>query len=301
MGLDGLRAVAILLVILWHCATWFPRHALGPLTSLADAGWAGVDLFFALSGFLITRLILGEERQSGGRFSLPHFYARRALRILPPYYLVLGLNLILIHFAPFQAAVGSRTGGALAFRIFGHSSAFAVQTLSHFRMDSILWGALGTLAFAELGRLGAWRRLSLGLFLGLVVTMFLTGFISTSPGRLEHAVGLSLLAICFSLLVVEVATSPDSLLTRMLETAPLRALGKVSYGMYLLHMQALSVATTHIALLEREASLPVFALLVVLTTIYTYLASFVMYRFYEVRFLVLKKRFGRMRPAAPLE
>ena len=53
-------------------------------------GWAGVDIFFALSGFLITTLLLREE-QRFGRFSLKRFYARRALRILPPFYFCLFL------------------------------------------------------------------------------------------------------------------------------------------------------------------------------------------------------------------
>jgi peptidoglycan/LPS O-acetylase OafA/YrhL len=81
-GLDGLRCLAILPVI-WHHAT--PRLLPGVL----GKGAVGVDLFFALSGFLITTLLLRERRQSG-RIALGAFYARRSLRIFPLYYLVLG-------------------------------------------------------------------------------------------------------------------------------------------------------------------------------------------------------------------
>jgi peptidoglycan/LPS O-acetylase OafA/YrhL len=72
------------LPVVWHHAT--PR----PLPGLAGRGPLGVDLFFAISGFLITTLLLRERRERGA-VSVGRFYARRALRILPAYYLVLGL------------------------------------------------------------------------------------------------------------------------------------------------------------------------------------------------------------------
>lgn len=81
-GLDGLRCLAILPVV-WHHAT--PRLLPGVL----GKGAVGVDLFFALSGFLITTLLL-RERARAGTVHLAAFYARRSLRIFPLYYLVLG-------------------------------------------------------------------------------------------------------------------------------------------------------------------------------------------------------------------
>src|SRR5256885_55074 len=68
--LDGLRAVAIIPVVSFH-AWVVPR-----------GGDLGVDIFFVLSGFLITPLLVGEGRSSG-RISLPHFYLRRVLRLFP--------------------------------------------------------------------------------------------------------------------------------------------------------------------------------------------------------------------------
>jgi peptidoglycan/LPS O-acetylase OafA/YrhL len=61
------------------------------LPGLAGRGPLGVDLFFAISGFLITTLLLRERRERG-TVSVGRFYARRALRIFPAYYLVLGLT-----------------------------------------------------------------------------------------------------------------------------------------------------------------------------------------------------------------
>jgi peptidoglycan/LPS O-acetylase OafA/YrhL len=74
LQLDGLRAVAILLVLVEHTI-----HV--PLT------WAGVDIFFVLSGFLITGILLARKREGNAYFS--YFYRRRVFRILPPYIVTL--------------------------------------------------------------------------------------------------------------------------------------------------------------------------------------------------------------------
>ena len=80
-SLDGLRCLSIL-PVLWHHAT--PR----PLPGIWGKGPAGVDLFFCISGFLITTLLLREKARSG-TIAFGAFYARRALRIFPLYYLTL--------------------------------------------------------------------------------------------------------------------------------------------------------------------------------------------------------------------
>ncbi|MGE9746012.1 acyltransferase family protein [Bdellovibrio bacteriovorus] len=79
--IDGLRAVAVLAVILFHLnANWLP------------GGFAGVDVFFALSGFLITSIIVRE--QNSAVFSFRSFYVRRMKRILPPLYVMVIVTLV---------------------------------------------------------------------------------------------------------------------------------------------------------------------------------------------------------------
>jgi peptidoglycan/LPS O-acetylase OafA/YrhL len=83
-ALDGLRGIAILLVLALHA----DDHAGGVLPGAA-AGWVGVDLFFALSGFLITGILIDAR---GGPHYYRNFYARRSLRILPAFGLFLLLR-----------------------------------------------------------------------------------------------------------------------------------------------------------------------------------------------------------------
>jgi peptidoglycan/LPS O-acetylase OafA/YrhL len=94
-SLDGLRAVSILLVVLGHAyvAAFGPKGMMAlVVASLADLG---VGIFFVISGFLITTLLL-QEQAKYGKFSLKRFYIRRAFRILPPFYSYMAVVLVLI-------------------------------------------------------------------------------------------------------------------------------------------------------------------------------------------------------------
>jgi peptidoglycan/LPS O-acetylase OafA/YrhL len=94
--LDGIRALAILLVLLRHGVRpfWpdetqlFPAFGWDVGIPLIN-GWIGVDLFFVLSGFLIAHHICGRYRRHDGRIDLGDYLVRRALRIVPAYYAVL--------------------------------------------------------------------------------------------------------------------------------------------------------------------------------------------------------------------
>jgi peptidoglycan/LPS O-acetylase OafA/YrhL len=91
-ALDGLRGLAILFVLLLHLFNY------GFLESLFSWGWMGVDLFFVLSGFLITGILIDTKHKKG---FIKSFLLRRALRILPLYYGVLIIfAFIAPHFGP---------------------------------------------------------------------------------------------------------------------------------------------------------------------------------------------------------
>jgi peptidoglycan/LPS O-acetylase OafA/YrhL len=93
-ALDGVRGVAIILVLCAHGARFLPGQgtAIGhAVVILLNLGWSGVQLFFVLSGFLITRLLLVKKQRSASRRLFREFYARRALRIFPLYYIALAV------------------------------------------------------------------------------------------------------------------------------------------------------------------------------------------------------------------
>ena len=98
-ALDGLRGIAVLLVIMFHVNVLFGGD-FGTATSrvvplIFGAGWTGVDLFFVLSGYLITSLLLRSKTELEFDRYMITFYARRALRILPLYYGFLTFYLLL--------------------------------------------------------------------------------------------------------------------------------------------------------------------------------------------------------------
>ena len=87
--LDGWRGFAVIAVILYHGRFGFFGEN-SELSKLSAHGFLGVDLFFAISGFLICGLLLQEYHNHGG-INLRRFYLRRCFRILPPYYAVLAV------------------------------------------------------------------------------------------------------------------------------------------------------------------------------------------------------------------
>ena len=96
VGLDGLRAVAVAAVVLYHAdADWLP------------GGFLGVDVFFVLSGFLITSLLLIELERTG-RIRFGQFYLRRGRRLLPALLLVLAVTGVLVATVAYDVAAAYR-------------------------------------------------------------------------------------------------------------------------------------------------------------------------------------------------
>lgn len=96
-ALDGMRGLAVLLVMIFHQLVMQPMNAVDrAAASIAHAGWCGVDLFFVLSGFLITGILLDSREQS---HYFRNFYARRTVRIFPLYYAIVFLCFIVLPYA----------------------------------------------------------------------------------------------------------------------------------------------------------------------------------------------------------
>ena len=118
--LDGLRGIAIALVLMRHYIHHPGLLLLGP-----QWGWMGVNLFFVLSGFLITSILLRLTNQPGG---LKAFYARRSLRVFPLYFLAL-----LVYFVA-SASVGTPQPAKTVLLYVTFLQAFLPPLVTHLRI-----------------------------------------------------------------------------------------------------------------------------------------------------------------------
>lgn len=120
--IDGLRAVSILLVVAYHAQPW-----------LVSGGFVGVDIFFVISGFLITRIILTQAQ--AGTFSSLGFYARRVRRIFPALIVVLAVTYLIGWFVLLPdgfALLGKSTAAGVAFV----SNLFQLRQTGYFAPDA---------------------------------------------------------------------------------------------------------------------------------------------------------------------
>jgi len=122
--IEGLRGIAVLLVVAFHAHVW-----------LWQGGFLGVDIFFVLSGYLITALLL-QELETSGTLSLVGFYARRARRLLPAaavvvvFVVVVGIFLL----SPFEQIRYSKM--ALATTLYVSNLWFIRQSSDYFAADT---------------------------------------------------------------------------------------------------------------------------------------------------------------------
>jgi len=166
-GLDTLRAAAITLVFMNHYMAFVSGiPTFGPVSIV---GWTGVDLFFVLSGYLIANQIFGGLAR-GATLSLGSFYARRALRTLPVFWLVLALYFLfpafmggnppppLWRFLTFTQNIGLQPGTA-----FSHAWSLCVEEQFYLILPLVL--VIG--ARFGFGRSQGWTLLSALLLVGV--------------------------------------------------------------------------------------------------------------------------------------
>lgn len=344
---DGLRGIAILSVFIAHCE----RVQELPHARFLQYGRVGVDLFFVLSGFLITGILV-ESKGSPGYFR--NFYARRALRIWPLYYAVLAIIFLLVPnslvfpepseahnwfyytfyvqnlFPHYQtpAALGptwslaieeqfyltwpfviflldrrtlpkilvALVGISLTLRIICFEYGAPMHFTHSFtlcRLDAITLGCLAAL-FLRSSRCTrvVWRRRSLqavGLAIcGIVISRTLWHEQST-------VISYTFLAIGFAgLLGISVLADPaKSVAGRFLTARWLTYTGKISYGLYLIHMPLFVIwaAILHrFAIPLEHSSVGVVTSALVQITL-AYIAASLSWRFFEGPILRLKSHF----------
>lgn len=137
-----------------------------------------------------------------------------------------------------------------------------VHAVSHYRLDSILWGAVAALAFGWLSRHMAIVRWLGAAALTTVVILSITGHLSVLPPgtALGDSLGLSALALGFTTLVIEVANNGHSPLVKALEAKPMVWVGRISYSMYLVHFPAIDVGKVIFFAVPRAPSVTSFFL-----------------------------------------
>jgi peptidoglycan/LPS O-acetylase OafA/YrhL len=350
--LDGLRFYAFLGVFVYHTLPQQPAFYRGlhlPLPSLwaavASSGASGVDLFFTLSAFLITTLLLRERGQTGG-ISLRLFYIRRILRIWPLYFAVLAVAVVLAHTVPGQSLPWYYVAGYLLFIgnwinvAFGHplsvcgplwtvsieeqfylvwpvlmkmlerrgmiiaaAVAFLLATLS--QIGVVLAGlSKGYIYYGSFSRSGS---LALGILLalfadrlpgltrgmrGLLLAAGLAGWIGSSGWLIDQPGSLDMRAVLGRLVAsvgaVAILYAGLGSRSRLVRSEWVVRLGKISYGLYMLHFIGLLVVIDLLHPRWGWTLLATKALGLALTV----LLAWASYRWVESPFLRLKDRFA---------
>jgi peptidoglycan/LPS O-acetylase OafA/YrhL len=341
-GLDGLRCLSIILVM--------AHHVSGLHHGFLGRGYLGVSLFFAISGFLITTLLL-RERETHGHISLARFYGRRSLRIFPLYYAVLAVYVGLVLFfeqdAERKAAFFGNLPAFLTYTsnwfvpqvpntsiIFYFAWSLATEEQFYLLWPGVMrlahrWGAVlfmtGLLVISlwapwavETGRLDG-TLLSvriLASFAPPICIGCLAAYALHSPqgfSWMYRALGHAwmppvllvlvlaavaadgtpfwLTSVVMTALVVSSCIRTSHLLMPVLTLRPIRYVGMISYGVYLLHMIAWNGV-------RRVLPGQDFAVNLVLTLAVTVLMAGLSYRYFESWFLRLK---GRLAPGPRAE
>ncbi len=349
--LDGLRGIAILAVLVGHSLPRFPALYSGAVAQYGAAG-VGVDLFFVISGFLITGILLDSV---GSPHYLRNFYVRRVLRIWPLYFALLGFVFLLLPLIfpaerarifelshPWQAYLvfaqnfSARTLGLMplfvtwslaveeqfyfvwpllilvlprrvlhgfliavavlspVFRsvaLAGGVNADTLYTNTIFRLDGICAGALLAL-WVRSNRFSQRDagRISMGAmlvgFVGCVITFWWLGAIPVFSMLRNSAVAI----FFFGLVGWAIVAEPSSLGIRCLSAQWLRYMGKICFGLYLLHTVVFDVLAPKRLAFVGSGPGGSFAVLIVDLTA-AFVVAGLSWKFFESPILALKHRF----------
>jgi peptidoglycan/LPS O-acetylase OafA/YrhL len=192
-SLDGLRALSIFLVVALHT---LQRYNIGHHVAL---GWYalfngqyGVSIFFVISGYLITSLLLQEQRKRGS-ISLRGFYLRRAFRILPPLYFYIGI-VVLLGIAGRIAVTRSDVLSSLFFfhNFAQHSTTWALEHLWSISVEEQFYLVWPFILVACIARRGLAGRTSAAIFpiAVLLVSPFARVLLGHQKNPLMHNLGI---------------------------------------------------------------------------------------------------------------
>ncbi|MCW2856481.1 MAG: hypothetical protein JWR52_2096 [Marmoricola sp.] len=177
--LDGIRALAVLAVLAYHSYL---------LLALCSGGWLGVDVFFVLSGYLITAILLSEHRRTG-RLDFRRFYVRRLERLYPALLVALVL-------------------GAVFYRTIGDGGTFVgylrTAGAAGLYVENFVWGLGGH----ELGKFGHTWSLAVEMQFYLVWPPLLGWLVARKSNLIAPVVAG--IAVSYVLLVTEMGREPTS-------------------------------------------------------------------------------------------
>lgn len=347
--LDGLRFIAALLVFFHHAPS---VPLLDPLRSY---GWIGVDLFLAISAFLLTRLLCLEWQQTG-RIGLKDFFIRRALRIWPLFfcyasamcvwtlihgevatrtilawwlsflsfsnnllsalqgyspvsytehlwtialeeqaYVILPLMLIAYLTAAVRQKVVALAGLGMIFMLILMRASFVVAEAPHpfiwvlpLRSDPFILGAVAAIVTQN-------RTISHAPVLLLAGLLAMASVAFFPPVQIQgsfHIVGYTIVALGATAVVV--ALQVTGLFSDILSLAPLRYLGKISYGIYIYHLLCLALATQIVGELGLEGRWLVGISIWSVGFVLTLLVAASSYQWLEKPFLKIKSRYTKV-------
>jgi peptidoglycan/LPS O-acetylase OafA/YrhL len=354
-GLNGLRAIAATIVICFHVNStmwFFGSTPIDYFERRDEMSRHAVVLFFVLSGYLITFLLL-KEKERFGTIDIKKFYLRRILRIWPLFYAALVLALLIVPFNTFGHTVSYNieTVGYYALFVpnFAMMAGFMLPTivplwsvgveeqfyaiwpvcmnlfkntflflagflflyivlkliflltgnvwtkfsinLNYFSYDTMAIGGIAAWCYATNQRI---LRLLYHPFLQAISWLFFIASCIFGPFDIHYIINKEIYSIAFAIIILNVSTNPKTMIG--LKSKIFDFLGKISYGMYVLHpfvIVLLAVPLKHVipSISAKPLQIAVIALFVIPITI---LFAWLSFRYFELTFLKRKENFSRV-------